>query len=128
MMRTCTTCGTTNALYARECKKCGKSFSGEQQVTAIGGIPAHCDEPGCEQPPAYSPNTRGGGPWFCRLHAWQDPYIPPPAKSLRQVQAEADLFCRSKGLLNVVAMREYCKDRLDRLPIAHREPGCDDDL
>jgi hypothetical protein len=74
--RYCPACRHANDADMERCAECGTHLKtrdagveqyGSQQTKHWSGpgIPSTCSRAACSRPPAYSPNTRGGGPWYC---------------------------------------------------------------
>ncbi|HEY4037833.1 MAG TPA: hypothetical protein VGM15_03345 [Burkholderiaceae bacterium] len=79
---------------------------------AGASVPETCSVTGCFRPPAFSPNNRGGGPWYC-WPCWREAQGVPeqPAKP----QTVYDNLGRISALL---ARRPVAVDRI---------PGEDDE-
>ncbi len=112
----CAKCSNRDAKGSRECSSCGALYRDmkrkQDEPQAIEGIPSTCSYPGCRLPPAWSDNTRGGGPWVCRWHAREtDPvvmgeivelsrdFVPDtPTDRIREAQQAANVWMASNGL------------------------------
>ena len=76
----------------------------------------------CQYPGSQSSGTKGEGPWYCRGH--YDCASPTLGAQIveqshrqampRDLQAEALAYCRSQGLHDVDAMRDHCRQAMDR--------------
>lgn len=80
----------------------------------------------CRYPGTLSPNTRGGGPWFCRGHfGCDDPVLgaqivsqsnnyarPTYQNRISQIAHRAEIRCRELGLVTLEQKRKWLLEHL----------------